>query len=110
MSGMRRAKKVIEVEGIAARDVPKAVPLVIRDQVVPLPLFAEGDKVRYMSSYGRSKTPYQWEKEPYRIIGRSLQYDWLNEMNYAYSYRLRKWDVDVERQGWAAWDTITAWE
>ena len=107
---MRRAKKVIEVEGIAARDVPKAVPRVIKDQAVLLPFYEEGDKVYYTSSYGLSKTPYQREKEPYRVLSRSLQYDWLNEMNYAYSYRLRKWDADVERQGWGAWDTVTAWE
>ena len=108
-------KKVVEVEEAPPSDSvmpkkPKREPIVIKDQVVPVPRFFEGEKVRYTSVYGIGKVPPQPEKEPYRIVNRSLQYQWLNDMNFAWLYRVSRWDTADESVLLIAWDTTAVWE
>ncbi len=99
-------RKVVEVEQLGQQigKTAKARLIALKDQALPTPRFEEGQKVRYTTVYGTV------EPKPYRILSRSLQYEWLNDMNFAYLYRLRRWDAHVEEHGWADWHTATVWE
>ncbi len=98
-----RKRKVVEVEQPTEPVVQRKRPRVeIKEQAIPSPKFAEGAKVRL--------DRHQRDKEPYRIISRSVEYDWLGVMDYVHLYRVRKWDASVEQNGWADWHTSTVWE
>lgn len=103
-----RKKKTAEVEKVVTEKSKVKDVLAVEKMEILLPLFGDGDKVRYMSTYGTLTGT--WEMEPYRILSRSLQYRWNNDMKFAYLYRLRRWHSVVEYEGWAAWQTVTAWE
>jgi hypothetical protein len=107
---MRKKKKKVEVEQpIPGAAKPKAV-LAVTKMEIPLPLFKEGDKVRFRLMHTTGYNAPQWEKEPYRVLSRSLQYRWNNDMKFAYLYRLQRCHTSVEWQGWAAWAIATEWE